>query len=264
MERRTNDSPELLKIRLLEIEKQSLRDRFYNERKKSANLEGEVRRLCALANTNREMFITASRMLSQATKDALLVMQENGVEELHTELQRLRQFDDRRQEMLVRRRELTRRAVKEMEEARQQTRDFATVVEQLNRRLTETEQQRDDAVQQAQDIIEQRDRQTGRFRDWCESWYRGEVGAGEVVAGITAELRGNTMPEVSEIERRRAVHYAETMSQMIEAADQLEEIARIVGECGIDRVNTTKNMVRDLVNLYRGLSEQIDEAKNDG
>lgn len=199
-----------------------LRRRLREEQHASANAREEAARWKGRAEEEHRSWRRTHDAMNLLWQEAVAVLREHGAEPVHRELERATHESERLRRQLTRRRELTRKAVEELVGARQESRDKDAVIEQLRKRLTDVEKEREEAVQRAETVVERHDRRLRKFRKWCESWYRGQVGAIQVIAEITADLGGNPMLEPSEFERRQAIQHAEEISQ----ADRRETAAR--------------------------------------
>lgn len=217
MENEESERPDpQTKIRRLREHNEYLRGRLEWAQAAVKGLRLQATQWKVVAEENRQSYGRAVSEANRLQKDNVRLAEENGHTPLHWELNEVRAENQRLHRIMSRRRALTRKAVEEMAAARQESRDQDEVIAQLNERLAELEKQRAEAVERAEQIVIRRDRQNARFRRWCERWYRGEVGAIQVIAGIAAELGGNPMAEPSVFERRQAVKLAEALSEIDE------------------------------------------------
>lgn len=261
MENKERDTADAERITALEEWGNRLSRALHQERRKSANLREEAARWRDIAEDERTSWQRIHDAMNLLRQDAMAVMEAKGATPLYRELEKVRAENLSLHRTKSRRRAVTRKAVENLAEARQESRDKDAVIVQMNERLNTLEKQRDEAVTQAEDIIRQRDEQVRRFRGWCERWYKGDVGAIEVIAGITAELGGNPMQEVSEIDRRLAVQHAEALSLMSEATSQLGEIVTATADVDIEYNGTPVKLVKDLVSQYEQRGRDINAWK---
>jgi rubrerythrin len=229
-----------------------LRERLYQEHQHIKGLREEVNRWRKATEMTTAALVDANDLLHKTLGDLERIIQSNGVKWLHDELAASRaevaRLRSRRQSW----NDLARRATDAKAAEAQRARELDAVVEQLKQKLVEVERHRDQVTANAEVVVAQHQQRNERFRAWCERWYKGEVGAMEVIAGIATELGGNMMEHPSELDRRRAVEHARTLSLMNEATDHLSAIVRLLAVEGVPFRGTALEMVKDYIDRVNG------------
>lgn len=231
-----------------------------NARKSAVEVAKKWQRIAGEEHKTWQAVHDAMNVLSY---DANRVMEEHGAAPLHRELTAARELVAAMRRKLELRLELTRRSVEEMSLARQQVRDYEELTEELNKRLAVVEGQRDDAVKQAEEVISRKQAALERIAEYASMWERGEMASMEALAGICSEAGGYPIPESGSWARRKAVQQAQLLSQHYEMSDQLAKIEALIGNVGVDLVNTHVNQVKDLVRLFHIAEERVVELQGE-
>jgi hypothetical protein len=229
-----------------------LRERLRQEQKQTEALRAKADRWYQSAANLTWALVDANARLNEAQNDLAELSKFNGVQWLRDELAcergKVATLKARRQGW----NDLARRATTAKAEEAQRARDLDAVVEELRGKLVKNEQKLEGVISRAEGMVWERDKRERRFLQWCERWQRGEVGAHEVVAGITAELGGHQMEETSVLDRRRAIEHAKTVSIMNEATDQLSAIVRLLAAEGVPFKGTAVELVGDYIARVNG------------
>jgi chromosome segregation ATPase len=237
-----------------------LRKRLREEQQQTENLREQAIRWQNQAENHHRSWMRLHSALNLLRQDAMEVLRTHDASYVHRELETER---EKNAQLLAKRqqwRDHARRATTAKAEEAQRARELGEVVEELRKKLVEAEEQRDAAVAQAEKVVAERDAQMERYRLWCERWYKGEVGAIEVIAGITADLGGDPMPHVSEIDRRRAVENARVLSLMNAASDELCDIAKLLALEGVPFEGTVVELVKSYIALMNGRVGTVEES----
>lgn len=254
-----SDSPE--QIRRLKDHNRYLAERLKSKTRECDNLKEEVLRWNKIAEEEHRSWIRAHDALNLVRADAHQVMQERDASSVYAKLTEER---DKYARLLAQRqqwRTLARRATEAKVSEAQRARELDELVEEMRQRLVETERQRDDAIRNAEWVVRQRDLRLSRYRRWCERWYRGEIGAIEVIAGITGDLGGNPLEEPDVLEVRRATEHARTRSLLNEACGKLREIEELLRGEGVDLVTTQVRQVKDYIQMVEGRQTAAEEGE---
>lgn len=235
------------RIKSLKEHSDYLRKQLSSKAKECINLRDEVARWKRIAEEEHTSWIRTHNALNLLHQDAQAVFNEHSAAPLRRELGRLRYENSKLQDRLTQRRELTRRAVNGVVEARQMVSEMQETIDQLLARLDDVEHSRTEAAERAQEIIAQRDEQVRRFKGWCERWLKGEVGSTEVLAALTMMLNCDLTIEASMLDRRRAVEQARTQALMNESTDCLHQIVEVLAGEGVELVDTPLQMVQEYI-----------------
>lgn len=243
-----------------------LRERIARLTKENTGLRGEVERLEAVADRNYKWFLSAHDAINMLRQDAETAMREGGAWELHLQLTEAREDMSRLREKHRRNRtqwtDLTKKAIAAKAEESQKRRDLEAALEAMRKKAAQHEAERDEVTRTAEKTIGDLEAKLHRIAEQCELWHRGELDTMSAIAGITGEMRGFPLPEPGIWERSKAIRAAEILSQHREMADQLAQIEAVLEDAGVQLVSTHEQQVRDLVQLYRGQQEQLDELRN--
>lgn len=262
MEKQENESSDLpSEVQRLSDYSKHLYGRLQEEQRRSSNLHDEALRWQKAAESERVSWMRTHDAMNLLREDASRVLDAHGAQPIYQELEEARERNTKLLASRARWKQLARQSAEAKALIAQHNHELQQVITELMELTNRLDKERNAAVSQAEKIVGERDAQLARFRGWCERWYKGEVGAIEVIAGITAELNGSIMAEPSEIERRRAIQHAETVSLLNEATRHLDRIVEAVSDVGIDLVSTPLAMVKDLIVLYRGQEENVNEWK---
>jgi DNA repair exonuclease SbcCD ATPase subunit len=238
-----------------------LYQQLQEEQRRSERLHDEALRWQKAAEEEHRSWLRTHDAMNLLRADANRVLEEHSALPVYLELEEARERVAKLLAARARWRKLARQSAEAKSSVSQHNRELQQVITELVELTNRLDEERNAAVSQAEKIISERDVQLARFRGWCERWYKGEVGAIEVIAGITAELGGNIMSEPSEIERRKAIQHAETVSLLNESTDHLTKVVDVISAAGVDFVSTPLDMVKHLVLLYKAQEETINEWK---
>jgi chromosome segregation ATPase len=230
---------------------QALQKRIAELESASASLREEAVRQHNRADEEYRSWLRVHDAMNLLRQDAMRVMQENGVASVYRELEAARAERDRLIERRQNVRRLTRTIANAVAEMRQSLEEKDEALEDLRRKVTEVETQRDLALETAKKVIDAKDAQLIRIKEYTARWHRGELGALEAVAGIGAEFDGYPLPTAHALDRARASRAAEAASLLNEATDQLAAIEALLEAEGVGFVNTHVRQVKDYIHLQK-------------
>lgn len=262
MDKTENAVDPRVQVRQLEERNRRLQDLLAQSRRREASLLEQAQRWERVAFEERQSWMRTHDALNLLRQDAMRVMEEQNAQSVYHELENEREAHQKLREKRQRWRQFARQSVEMKVLLAQKVRDRDKTIEELRGKLEDARESLEKATDRAQEIINARDEQLTRIAAWAEKWTRGEVATVEVMAAIAGEFNGSPAPDVSVMERRRAVLHAQTESLMCELGDQLEDIGKLLARADIKPAGTRVEQVEELLKQYRQQQDDINEWKS--